>query len=58
MKTEAQKRASVKYDKKNTKVINFKFNLKTDADILEKLNQVGNKQGYVKQLIRKDIAGK
>ena len=58
MKTEAQKRASAKYDKKNTEVINFKFNLKTDADILEKLNQVGNKQGYVKQLIRKDIAGK
>ncbi len=28
----------------------------TDADILAKLESVGNKQGYIKALIRADIA--
>lgn len=44
-----------KYDSMNTKKITFKFNLKTDADILKRLDDVGNKQGYIKQLIRDDI---
>lgn len=47
--------ASMKYDAKNTRKIFLKFNLKTDADILEKLDSVENKQGYIKDLIRKDI---
>jgi hypothetical protein len=34
----------------------LKLNDRTDADILEWLSQVGNKQGYIKDLIRKDIA--
>ena len=34
----------------------IKLNLKTDADILEQLEKVGNKQGYIKELIRRDIA--
>lgn len=54
--SEAQLRAQAKYDKANTRDIKFKFNLKTDADILEKLDSVPNKQGYVKDLIRTDIA--
>ena len=45
-----------KYDKANTTQIRMKLNLKTDADILEKLESVGNKQGYIKALIRADIA--
>lgn len=45
-----------KYDKENTCRVNLKFNLATDKDILEKLNSVKNKQGYIKQLIRNDIA--
>lgn len=44
-----------KYDKANTTQIRMKLNLKTDADILEKLESVGNKQGYIKALIRADI---
>ena len=32
------------------------LNRKTDADILQKLSEVENKQGYIKDLIRKDIA--
>lgn len=55
MSSEARKRASRKYDKHNTKGIYLKFNLKTDVDILEHLETVGNKQGYIKELIRNSI---
>lgn len=55
MITEQQKRAQIKYDKTNTRQITFKFNLKTDADILEKLDSVENRQGYIKELIRNDM---
>ena len=47
---------AVKWDKDNTKQIKFKFNLRTDADILAKLESEPNVQGYVKRLIRADIA--
>ena len=46
-----------KYDANNTKQIKLKLNKKTDKDILDKLNQTGNKQGYIKNLIRADIKG-
>lgn len=55
MSTESQRKANRKYDKNNTKQLMLKLNLKTDKDILDKLNSVGNKQGYIKSLIRKDI---
>ena len=55
MTSEAQKRASVKYDKEKTKGLYLKFNLNTDADILKWLEQQPNKQGYIKDLIRADI---
>lgn len=55
MSTEAQKRAVRNYDEANTKQINLKLNTKTDADILERLGSIPNKQGYIKELIRKDI---
>ena len=54
----SQSKASMKYDAENTKRVFIKLNLKTDADILEQLEKVGNKQGYIKELIRKDIAEK
>lgn len=56
MGSAAHTRASIKYDAANTRQIKFKFNLKTDADILQKLDSVDNKQGYIKDLIRADIA--
>lgn len=55
MATEAQLRAGAKYDAKATRKIVLKLNLKTDADVLERLDSVGNRQGYIKDLIRKDI---
>ena len=56
MATESQRRAQAKYDKANTKQVAIKLNITTDADILEWLAKQPNKQGYIKQLIRRDIA--
>ena len=56
MATEAQNRAVAKYDAANTTQIHLKLNDKTDADILARLEEVESKQGYIKRLIREDIA--
>lgn len=56
MESEAQKRAREKYDAAKTVQFKMKLNKGTDADILQKLEEVGNKQGYIKNLIRADIA--
>ena len=56
--TPAQKRAKEKYDKANTVQVRIKLNLKTDRDILEALERSGNKQGYIKELIRRDLKRK
>lgn len=55
--TEAQLKATAKYQKENTRMFTLRLNLNTDMDIINKLEQVENKQGYIKQLIRTDIAG-
>ena len=46
--------AKKKWDSENTVVVTMKLNKNTDADIIQKLDSVGNKQGYIKQLIRED----
>ena len=53
--TEAQKRAVRKYDDAHTKQVHLKLNTETDADILERLAEIGNVQGYIKMLIRDDV---
>lgn len=50
-KYESQER----YDKANTIQVKLKLNKNTDADIIERLDSVDNRQGYIKELIRKDI---
>lgn len=55
MSSEAQIRASNKYDKVNTKSVLLKLNLKTDKDIIDQLDLQKSKMGYIKELIRKDI---
>ncbi len=55
MTTEAVKRASKKYDQRNTKMISVKLNKKTDADILQHIAKQSNKQQYIKKLIRNDL---
>lgn len=52
----AQNESKARYDKEHTKQIKFKFNLRTDADILAKLAAEPSMQGYIKHLIREDIA--
>lgn len=56
MTSEAQKKAVQKYDAKNTRQYHLKLNLTTDADIIAKLEQVESIQGYIKDLVRQDIA--
>ena len=55
MATEAQKRATAKYDKAKTKGIYLKLNIVKDSDIIEHLKNSDNVQGYIKNLIRQDI---
>lgn len=45
-----------RYSIKNVVQVKLSLVRTTDADIIEKLDQVGNKQGYIKDLIRKNIA--
>ena len=56
MSTEAQIKASQKYNQNNTKIINLRLNNKTDADVIEWLEKQDNKAGYIKRLIREDMA--
>ena len=55
MATEAQRRANMKYEAENTRQVHLKLNLRTDKDVLEKLDSVPSKQGYIKELIRADL---
>jgi len=43
------------WDKANSRKITFKCMLKSDKDILDYLDTLPNKSGYIKQLIREDI---
>ena len=54
-KTEAQKRASAKYDKAHTKFYGFKLNLEGDRDIIETLDRSPNKQALFKMAMREFI---
>ena len=55
MTSKSQLRATAKYDKQNTKQVVLKLNLNSDADILAKLDDEKNKQGYIKSLVRNDM---
>jgi len=44
-----------KYDKANTKIYALKVVRTTEEDIMKKLDEQGNKSGYIKSLIRQDI---
>lgn len=45
-----------RYEQENIRQIKFNFSKLYDQDIIAKLDAVGNKQGYIKALIRADIA--
>ena len=48
----SRSKASMKYNKENTVQVLVRLNKNTDADIIKILDEVGNKQGYIKTLIR------
>lgn len=56
--SEAEKRAKTKYMKKVRQLM-VKFNLETDeGDLFQHVEARTNMQGYIKDLIRKDMEGK
>ena len=58
MATDAQIKAQAKYDAENTRQVHLKLNRNTDKDVLDKLDEVPSKQGYIKRLIREDLERK
>lgn len=44
-----------RYNAKSSKRYALKFNVKTDADLIAKLDSVPSVNGYIRQLIREDI---
>lgn len=53
--SDAQIRAKKKYEDANCVAVHLKLNRNTDADVLKRLDEVKSKQGYIKELIRRDI---
>ena len=53
MATEAMKKAKAKYNKKVTK-ITVEF-YPHEAELIQKINEQPSKQGYIKELIKKDL---
>lgn len=51
--TEAQRRATNKYNKKMLRNITVSLNRKTEADVLAFLENKENVGGYIKSLVRK-----
>lgn len=43
------------YNRDNIVSILLKFNKKTEADVLEQIEKQPNRQGYIKDLIRRDM---
>ena len=54
-KRQAHVQASIKYNAKSVKQIKINLNRKTDADIIQYLDQTENIQGLIKDLIRKHM---
>ena len=54
--TTPRTKASIKYNSTHVKQIKLNLNLRTDQDIINHLETLENKQGYIKGLIREDIA--
>ena len=55
MASEAKIRANNKSNKLNTTMVCVRLSYNTDADIIQKLDEVDSKMGYIKELIRKDM---
>lgn len=58
MASPAQVRATTKYIKEHTRRFVVQCNNERDADIIGWLSEKGNVNGYIKDLIRKDMQEK
>jgi len=47
-----------KYQKENTIQVQFRLNKKTDADLIEELDSIGNKAEFFRQCLRDRIEKK
>lgn len=57
--TRQEKNAVIeKWQRENLVRVVIKLNKNTDQDILDKLDSLDNRQGYIKALIRADISKK
>lgn len=50
-----QNKYTAEWKKTHVKRVCIALNRNTDKDVIEKLENVPSKQGYIKELIRKDI---
>lgn len=55
MDTKKRNQKLNEWRKTHTRKVAILLNNNTDRDIIERLDTVSNKQGYIKELIRKDI---
>lgn len=55
MEKDDKYKAQKKYQQEKQKQYQFRFTKTTDADIIEKLDSVENRLGYIRELIRKDL---
>ena len=56
MATSEQIKYITEWKRQNIRVIKIECNKRADADVIARLDEVGNKAGYIKALIRADIA--
>lgn len=45
----------MRFNKESVKTYKVCLNIRTDADVIDRLDKQPSKQGYIKQLIRDDI---
>ena len=57
MTSEAKKAAKARYDAKTARKYALKLNTNTDKALIDHLDQQANIQGYIKELIRRDMKG-
>ena len=55
MSTDAQKRASARYNARNTVQLAIRLNKATDADVIARIMEAPSKAGYIKELVRADL---
>ena len=55
MVSDAKKAAKARYDAKTAYKVSLKLNTNTDAELIELLKSQPNVQGFLKELIRKEM---